>query len=81
MDFKNDYSEEILRPEWQRKKAEIMQRDNFICQVCGAKDKQLHVHHTYYDKNLHYWEYPDYMLITLCCNCHHKEILKKYGKE
>lgn len=75
MKLKYNYAEEVLRPEWQRRKAEIMKRDDFTCQVCGAKDKQLHVHHTYYDQRLHYWEYPDNMLVTLCCDCHNKETL------
>lgn len=34
--------------------------------------KGLHVHHTYYQKGLLPWEYPDDSLITLCWTCHEK---------
>lgn len=35
--------------------------------------KQLEVHHTYYEKGLKPWEYPDDSLKTLCWICHKKE--------
>ena len=52
-----------------------MQRDNFTCQICGCNDKQLHVHHIYYDDDKKPWEYKDSALITLCKDCHEYEHL------
>ena len=75
MKFKFDYNEERNTVEWQRKKGHIMTRDNYTCQVCGAIDKMLHVHHTWYDQERHVWDYPDSQLLTLCCECHEKETI------
>lgn len=68
-----DYKEQIKTPKWQKRRLEIMQRDDFTCQICGAKDKTLHVHHTTYIQGRSIWEYPDKMLITLCEDCHEIE--------
>lgn len=68
-----NYNEERNSVEWQRKVDEIRQRDNYTCQLCGAQDKQVQVHHTWYNQKLHYWEYPNEQLITLCKECHAKE--------
>ena len=73
---------------WQRKRLEIMQRDNFTCIACGRSDKDegttLNVHHAYYEKGKKPWEYDDDMLVTVCSECHegrHKYInrLLKYS--
>jgi len=66
-----NYREKLLDPRWQKKKSEIMTRDNFTCQQCGAKYKTLHVHHLAY-KRCHGdpWGCPDSDLITLCEDCH-----------
>lgn len=55
-------------PRWQKKRLEIMSRDNFTCVACGSKDKTLHVHHEIYKGEL--WECPDKELQTLCVDCH-----------
>lgn len=68
--YQYNYKEEIKSPEWQRVSAEIKRRDNWTCQLCGSKNKQLHVHHRYYRQGLHYWDYPDNALITYCEDCH-----------
>jgi hypothetical protein len=58
-------------PLWQRKRLEIMKRDDFACQSCGDTETTLNVHHTCpYRKNTKIWEYEDHELITLCENCH-----------
>ena len=67
------YSEILKNPLWQRKRLEIMQRDNFTCQICGHKDNTLHVHHIWYEPNRKPWDYPDNALITLCEECHNAE--------
>lgn len=68
-----DYKEQIKSPKWQKKRLEILQRDDFACQVCGCKDKTLHVHHTAYENGNNIWEYDDNQLITLCEDCHEYE--------
>lgn len=68
-----DYSAEIKDPMWQKRRLEIMNRDNFTCQICGNNKETLHVHHTIYIPGRHIWEYDDYQLITLCESCHDKE--------
>lgn len=67
------YSEKLKLPAWQKKRLEILNRDEFTCRVCGDKEKTLHVHHLYYDKRNEPWEYPDISLVTLCVDCHNNE--------
>jgi hypothetical protein len=70
---KQTYAEMLKDPRWQQKRLEIMQRDNFTCQHCGAKDRELQIHHLIYNKNNKPWEYKDDELITLCSKCHEIE--------
>jgi len=46
-----------------------MERDQWSCQACKSKTKNLQVHHLYYCK-LDPWEYPDTVYQTLCDECH-----------
>lgn len=73
MDYKKQYS----NPQWQKKRLEIMQRDNFACEACGDTEEMLNVHHKHYIKGKKIWEYDDENLITLCEICHKsiKELL------
>ncbi len=64
------YSELLKSPKWQKKKNGILERDNYICQHCGSKEKNLQVHHLIYISGKKPWEYPDDCLITYCCDCH-----------
>jgi hypothetical protein len=73
MKKKLDYKEQLKSPKWQKKRLDIMQRDNFTCQICGTTEKQLHVHHLKYEPGCNIWEYFDSHLITLCDDCHRKE--------
>ena len=61
-----NYQEQIKSPKWQRRRLEILNRDNFTCQICGCQEKTLNVHHLMYDKNKEIWDYDDWQLITLC---------------
>ncbi len=67
------YSEQIKSPKWQKRRLEILNRDNFTCQICGSQDKTLHVHHTVYIPYKEIWDYGDNQLITLCEDCHARE--------
>ena len=66
----SNYSELLKSPKWQKKRLEILERDEFKCQACGEKEKTLHVHHVIYDNSLKPWEYSNWKLITLCEDCH-----------
>ena len=67
------YNEQIRSPHWQKRRLQILQRDNFTCQICGSTEKTLHVHHLCYRKDAKIWDYPDNTLITLCEDCHRME--------
>lgn len=69
------YIQQLKTSAWLKKKAEIMQRDNFVCSncLCDNFERQLEVHHITYLDNKKAWEYPDYLLVTLCRSCHQLE--------
>jgi hypothetical protein len=73
MKKKIDYKEQLKSPKWQKKRLEIMQRDNFTCQICGETEKQLHVHHLAYLPGRNIWDYSAQHLITVCEECHEFE--------
>lgn len=64
------YSESLKHPDWQRKRLEIFQRDNWRCKLCDNKDKQLCVHHLCYAERGTWRGVPDKFLITVCNECH-----------
>lgn len=67
------YSEKLRDPRWQKRRLEILQRDNFTCQKCGDGEETLAVHHFFYRKGIEPWDYPDSALLTLCESCHAEE--------
>jgi len=66
----SEYSEKFKDPRWQKKRLEILERDEFTCLLCGDTENQLHVHHIWYEKGKEPWEYKDRCYITLCETCH-----------
>jgi len=65
------YQEQYKDPRWQKKRLEIMKRDEFQCQSCGDKEATLNIHHAIpYKKDKFVWEYEDSDLLTLCEGCH-----------
>lgn len=66
------YKEQLLSPQWQKKKTDILLRDKFTCRNCNSTEKTLHVHHLLY-LDIKAWEYPNDMLVTLCVDCHNEE--------
>lgn len=62
------YSDKLKDPRWQKKRLEIMKRDDFTCKYCGDKTTSLNIHHSYYRGEP--WESPNESLITLCEDCH-----------
>ena len=63
------YREKLRSPLWQRKRLQILQRDDWRCCICHRADKNLQVHHLIYSKR-EPWEYPDEMFQSLCEDCH-----------
>jgi hypothetical protein len=71
--MKLSYNEKLKDPRWQKRRLEILNRDEWFCQSCGNKERTLHVHHRLYSYNTEPWDYPDSNLVTLCHICHDKE--------
>lgn len=72
---KKEYSEYLKNPKWQKKRLEILSRDNFSCVVCGNgidTDTQVHVHHLSYRKDCMPWEYDINDMRVLCRTCHQR---------
>lgn len=67
------YSDLLRDPRWQKKRLEILSRDDFTCMNCADTTNTLHVHHRYYLNGHKPWEYPDTALTTLCADCHEQE--------
>jgi hypothetical protein len=57
---------------WQKKRLEVMNRDEWTCRSCGASGDgiTLNVHHSYYESGKAPWEYDSDTLVTWCENCH-----------
>ena len=70
---KKSYYEKLKDPRWQRKRLEILKRDNFQCQSCHTDKVTLHIHHIQYLPVKNPWDYPDNYLATLCKDCHSEE--------
>jgi 5-methylcytosine-specific restriction endonuclease McrA len=66
----NRYKELLKRPEWQKKRLEIFERDSFACRVCNNDKITISVHHRRYLKDLKPWDYHESDLLTLCEKCH-----------
>lgn len=67
------YSEKLKDPRWQKKRLEILERDEWCCQCCFDNETTLHVHHKIYLKGKDPWDYPNEVLKTLCEKCHERE--------
>lgn len=66
------YSEKMKDPRWQKKRLKLLDLNEWACEACQTKEKTLHVHHSYYDKSIEPWDYPDYVYVILCDECHEK---------
>lgn len=66
---KEEYHQLLKDGRWQRRRLEIMQRDDFKCRECGTTN-DLNVHHIRYIDGRKPWEYDDGDLVTLCGKCH-----------
>ena len=67
------YPEKLKDVRWRKARRLILVRDDYTCQICGAKEEWgfvLHVHHIKYLKGKEPWEYPPAYFVTLCKKCH-----------
>ena len=75
MTKQEQHSKQLSRPEWRAKRIEILERDSHACRNCG-KTQSLQIHHRQYhtyrgtEVIVNLWDYPDYLLVTLCNECH-----------
>jgi hypothetical protein len=63
------YSDKLKDPRWQKKRLQILDRDDFTCRYCSDTETELHVHHLEY--NGEPWQQSNDKLITLCKHCHY----------
>lgn len=76
------YAEKLKDPRWQKKRLEILNRDNFTCTECGDDETELHIHHWLYEYGKDPYDYDESVLSTLCKWCHAVvECNKKKGIE
>lgn len=73
MRSKTTYAEKLLDPRWQKKRLEVLQNYDFVCQSCGDSESTLHVHHKMYAKGKEPWEYELNQYTVLCWSCHKLE--------
>jgi len=73
--FRIPYKMQLRSPQWLERKSEILNRDGYTCRLCDNMDLEiLDVHHIgYISDGRMAWEYPDYLLVSLCRKCHQKE--------
>lgn len=64
------YQKQLADPKWQRKRLEILQRDNFKCTLCDDDTVELHVHHKKYERGKKAHEYEDSNFTSVCAHCH-----------
>jgi hypothetical protein len=67
------YKEKLKHPRWQRKRLEVLNRDNFKCRFCGDTETELQIHHAFYLNKDNPEDYSGNMLFTLCKKCHQDE--------
>jgi hypothetical protein len=67
------YAEKLKDPRWQKKRLEILNRDEWMCQRCQDNESTLHVHHLSYTAGKEPWEYESDNFTTLCEGCHDYE--------
>ena len=70
MSYKSAYAQKLRDPRWQKKRLEVMQENEFSCEICGDDSSTLNVHHKQYLKGFEPWEYHARQLACLCESCH-----------
>jgi hypothetical protein len=63
-----NYQKLLLDPRWQKKRLQILERDEWTCRMCGCTEYTLHIHHEKYANEP--WNVDDNFLKTVCKYCH-----------
>jgi len=66
----SSYFDKLRDPRWQKMRLEVMQTNDFCCEICGDSKSTLNVHHKVYFKDRDPWEYLPEQLSCLCESCH-----------
>jgi hypothetical protein len=74
------YADLLRDPRWQKKRLEVMARDNFTCRLCADRGSTLAVHHLVYERAAAPWEYHQTLLLTVCKTCHDELHELKFGE-
>ena len=70
----NGYADKLKDPRWQKLRLAVFERDGWACRICGAKDRTLNAHHTFYKRDAQgLWDYEPETIVTLCDACHEAE--------
>ena len=75
------YGKQIQSEKWIQFSKQIRSlRD--VCECCRQGDRQLQVHHLFYDPARDLWDYTNEELVVLCDTCHRDlhESLKEFRK-
>jgi hypothetical protein len=73
----SSYFQKLRDPRWQKMRLQVMERNEFCCEMCGDSTSTLNVHHKAYFKDREPWDYLIEQLSCLCEGCHeqnHKNI-------
>jgi hypothetical protein len=65
-----NYAQQIKHPNWQKKRLEVLEFNDFQCENCGESGQELHVHHPFYKRGAMIWQYDLEELMCLCHKCH-----------
>lgn len=64
------YRDKLRDPRWQKKRLQVLERDEWKCCMCQDSTQNLQVHHKHYRPKTEPWEYESFELVTLCEECH-----------
>lgn len=64
------YVQKLKDPRWQKKRLEVLSRDNFTCQHCGKSELPICVHHLALVRDSEIWDLSTDYFVSLCENCH-----------
>ena len=67
------YADKLKDPRWQKKRLEILERDEWTCKRCMDSESTLHIHHLSYKREKDPWDYENDNFLTLCESCHEHE--------
>lgn len=65
------YSEQLKMPQWKEYRDRVFRKRGYRCELCGS-DKNINVHHTFYDPKCYAWDYDIRDVRVLCAKCHEK---------